>query len=251
MDRTPIYDIYDYTVLDRNGRRLGPITGFWVDETTGQPEFASVKTGWILGKNHVIPIRDAHFDYGSKMLRVPYEERVIRDAPGFAPDHDLARDEEERVYAHYRLGRGLAGDRGRPGADRLGGGRREAEIPLHEEKVRVGKRTVEEGGVRLRKVVKTDVKQVPVELTRERIEIERVPPSQLRGTFTGRAFDEDEILLRERREEPVVEKSREVVGGVRATTETDRVRENVRADVRREDVEVEREADARRRYDDA
>lgn len=240
------YNIYDYEVLDRNGRRLGPIRGYWVDETTGQPEFASIKTGWLLGKEHVIPIRDAYFDYAGRRLRVPYEERVIKDAPGFATDHNLSPAEEARIYDHYRLDRtrlsrmgGLRSDAGRMGAERT------AEIPLHEEKVNVGKQQVEGGQVRLRKVVKTDTVDVPVELTRERIDIERVPASQLRGTFTQRPFEEDEVVLRERREEPVVEKTREVVGGVRATRELETERRDVRADVRREDVEIDRERDER------
>jgi stress response protein YsnF len=222
------YDIYDHEVLDRNGRRLGKITGYWVDEATNKPEFASVKTGWLLGKNHVIPIRDAYFDYGGKALRVPYEERVIRDAPSFDAEHALTPAEEERVYSHYRLGRSLGARAGT------------AEIPLHEERVDVTKRQVDAGAVRLRKVVRTDVKEVPVELRRERVEIERVPASELRGTYTGRAFVEDEITMRERREEPVVQKTREVVGGVRATKDVDTRRENVRTDARREDVEIDR-----------
>ncbi|HWH08767.1 MAG TPA: PRC and DUF2382 domain-containing protein [Candidatus Thermoplasmatota archaeon] len=250
------YNIYDYEVLDRNGRRLGPIRGYWVDEATGQPEFASVRTGWLMGKEHVIPIRDAHFDYAGRRLRVPYEERLIRDAPGFAADHDFSPDEEARIYRHYGLSRslgrsptGLPGRGGAAGRDALGGGTREpaAEIPLHEERVDVGKRTVEEGHVRLRKVVRTETVDVPVELTRERIDIERIPPGELRGTLTQRPFEEDEVVLRERREEPVVEKTRELTGGVRATRDVETERRDVRAAVRREDVEVDRDADADRR----
>lgn len=257
------YNIYDYEVLDRNGRRLGPIRGYWVDESTGKPEFASIKTGWLMGKEHVIPIRDAYFDYAGKKLRVPYEERVIKDAPGFASDHNLSDAEEARIYQHYGLGRsfdrsptglpgrgatgGLAGgttlrNEGRAGAE----GRSTTEIPLHEERVNVGKQTVEEGKVRLRKVVRTEAVDVPVELTRERIDIERIPARELRGTFTQRPFEEDEVVLRERREEPVIEKTREVVGGVRATRDVETERRDVRTDVRREDVEVDRDGETDR-----
>lgn len=252
------YNIYDYEVLDRNGRRLGPITGYWVDEATGQPEFASVRTGWLVGKQHIIPIRDAHFDYGSKMLRVPYDERVIKDAPGFDADHTLNPQEEDRVYAHYRLSRSLersptgladrgVGIRGREGVARET--EQTAEIPLHEERVDVGKRQIEGPAVRLRKVVRTETVNVPVDLTRERINIERLQPNELSGTFSGRrwdeAFREDEITLTERREEPFIEKRSEVVGGVRATKEFDTERREVSADLRREDVEIDRDEEGR------
>lgn len=242
------YDVYDYEVLDVNGRKLGKITGLWVDEATGKPEFASIKTGWIVGKNHMIPIRDAFFDYGGHMLRVPYEEARIRDAPSFAPDQTLSNADEDRIYQHYRLDRSLArSPTGLPGTRRgvgaTGGQARELtgteEIPLHEERVNVGKRDVGET-VRLRKIVRTEAKKVPIELTRERVEIERIPASQMRGTYSGRAFQEEEFTMRERREEPVVSKTREVVGGVRATKDTDVRRETVDADVRREDVEIDR-----------
>lgn len=257
------YDIYDYDVLDRNGRRIGPLTGFWVDEATNKPEFASVKTGWLMGKNHVIPIRDAQIDHGNRAIRIQYEERLIRDAPGFAVDQDLSSDEEDRVYQHYGLQRSLRRSptglpRGGPATGAAGNlprgelGRGEAgrteEIPLHEERVDVGKRQVEEGVVRLRKVVRTEVRDVPVELRRERVDIERVPASELRGTSARGpgAFQEEEITMRERREEPVIEKSREVVGGVRATTREETERENVRTETRREDVEVDRDDETRR-----
>jgi uncharacterized protein (TIGR02271 family) len=248
------YDIYEYEVLDVTGRRLGPVKGFWVDEATGKPEFASVKTGWLMGKEHVIPIRDAYFDYAGKKLRVPYGERVVREAPSHAADHVFTPDEEARIYAHFGLDRSLgvgparlpergAGlrDVGRAGAERTA-----TEIPLHEERVNVGKQTVETGRVRLRKVVRTDTVDVPVELTRERIDVERVPASQLRGTYTQRPFQEDEVVLRERREEPVVEKTREVTGGVRATRNVETDTRDVRTDVRREDVEVDRDEEDRR-----
>lgn len=247
------YNVYDYQVLDRNGRRLGEITGLWVDEATGKPEFASVKTGWLLGKQHIIPIRDAHFDYGSRMLRVPYEERVIKDAPGFGADHNLSPAEEERIYSHYRLDRSLSrSPTGLPGkgvASREAdlGRERTAEIPLHEERVNVGKQAVETGQVHLRKVVKTETREIPVELTRERINIERLGRDELRGTFSGRAwkdaFREESITMTERREEPVIEKSRELVGGVRATKEVDTERRNVQATVRRDAVEVDEDRD--------
>lgn len=248
------YDIYDYEVLDRNGRRMGPITGYWVDEATGRPEFASVKTGWLFGKQHLIPIRDAYFDYGGKRLRVPYDEAFVKDAPGFDPDHALTPAEEDRVYGFYHLGRSLSGSptglpEGQAGPEREMAPERTteetAEIPLREERVDVGKREVETGEVRLRKVVRTETVNVPVDLTRERINIERLTPDELQGTFSGRrwdeAFREDEISMTERREEPVVEKHSEVVGGVRATKEIDTERRDISADVRREDVEIDRE----------
>src|SRR5258707_803935 len=50
-----------------------------------------------------------------------------------------------------------------------------AEVPLSEEKVKVGKRTVGAGEVKLQKKVSTEQVNVPVELKREDVVVERVP----------------------------------------------------------------------------
>lgn len=247
------YNMYDYKVLDRNGADLGSITGLWVDEASGKPEFAAVKTGWLLGKNHVIPIRDAYVDYAGQRLRIPYAEETIREAPSFDTDHNLSPQEEQTVYRHYRLNRSVdrrpTGLPGRTQARR--GGERDVEMPLREEKVDVGKREVETGQVRLRKVVKTETREIPVELRREKIEIERVPAEKLKGTFSGRAwgdaFEEDEVVMTERREEPVIQKRNEVIGGVRAHKEIDTERRDVNANVRREDVDIDRDVEEKDR----
>ena len=54
------------------------------------------------------------------------------------------------------------------------------EVPLSEEEVKVGKRTVGAGEVKLHKTVTTEQVNVPVELKREDIVVERVPLTKLR-----------------------------------------------------------------------
>lgn len=265
-------DIFDYDIYDRNGSRVGSITNIWKDEGTDTPEFAAVKTGWLFGREHVVPIRDAQVDPDERVVRVPYDEQQIKDAPDMAPDADLDPAEEERIYSHYRLDQQRGGLQGReglppaPGApetreaagEKRGGlfgrkkgveGSTEAEIPLHEERVDVGKRKVETGGVRLRKVVRTETIHQPVEVEREHVEIERVPPEEMQDARArgGRPYEDEEILLSESREEPVIEKRDEITGGVRAHKETQTETENVRSEIRREDVEVDRDEGERHR----
>lgn len=246
-------DYLDYEVIDVEGERLGPVTGLWLDNATGRPEFASVKTGWILGRHHVVPIREDAIDPSNRTLRVAYRRESIRDAPSFDSDHELSPEEEQRIYDHYGLARSEThgrlgawhGESTAPGTTAAGdmaAGRDEAIIPLHEERLQVGKRQVEDGGVRLRKIVKTETVHEPVELRREHIEVERIPASELHATEgRGRAFEEDEVVMRERHEEPVIEKRDEVVGGVRAYRVEDVERRDVEAEIRKEDVEIDRD----------
>jgi uncharacterized protein (TIGR02271 family) len=115
------------------------------------------------------------------------------------------------------------------------------EIHLAEEEVNIGKREVSAGRVRLRKVVRTEVVNQPVELRREDVIIERVDDAG--HPIDGEHFTEDEVEIELKREEAVVDKTVHSAGTVRARKVTDIEQENIEATVRKEDVEVERSVD--------
>jgi len=117
-------------------------------------------------------------------------------------------------------------------------------MELSEEELRVGKRQVETGGVRLRKVIRTETVNQPVELAHEEIVIERVPATG--GQPSGEAFSGQDIYIPLRREEAVMQKESRVREEVRATKRTDVERKDVSGTVRREDVEIEKEGEAGR-----
>ncbi len=118
----------------------------------------------------------------------------------------------------------------------------EIQIVLHEEQLRVGKREVSAGEVQLRKTVHTEQVNVPVELRREDVTIERVAATDVRPGAVTSDFKEEVIDVPLTREEAVVSKEAHVTGAVRlhktAETETQQVSETVR----KEDVEVVRDA---------
>lgn len=114
----------------------------------------------------------------------------------------------------------------------------EQSIPVVEERLRVGKREVDRGGVRVRSYVVEDPVHEQVSLHEERVEVERRPATG--RTATGRnAFKEQTIELKERGEEAVVAKDavvkEEVV--VRKTGE-ERI-EQIDDTVRRTEVDVD------------
>jgi uncharacterized protein (TIGR02271 family) len=114
----------------------------------------------------------------------------------------------------------------------------EKTIQLKEESVQVGKREVEAGGVRLRKVVRTEVVNQPVTLEREELVVERVPAS---GKPASGGFDEQEIYVPLRREEAVVDKNTRVREEVRVGKRTETERQTVSETVRREDIEIDKQ----------
>jgi uncharacterized protein (TIGR02271 family) len=114
-----------------------------------------------------------------------------------------------------------------------------------EEELKVGQRQVEAGGVRLRKIIKTEVVNQPVEVQREEIVIERVPPGEAHP-HTQKAFTEQEVYIPLRREEAVVEKQVRLREEVRARKRKTTDQQQVSGEVRREEVEIQEEGEARR-----
>ncbi|MBV9275049.1 MAG: DUF2382 domain-containing protein [Verrucomicrobia bacterium] len=113
-----------------------------------------------------------------------------------------------------------------------------AEVPLSKEEVNVGKRTVGAGEVRLHKKITTEQVQVPVELKREDAVIERVNPGETMPSGS-KQFQEEHIEVPLTQEEPVVEKTTQVTGGVRVRKAEGTEERTVQERVRREDVDID------------
>ena len=237
----------DYTVVDRDGEKVGSVDAVWEDHT-GQPAYVAVKTGWLgLGKAHVVPALGAQVSETTRKIRLPYTADMIKNAPTFADQDEINYDAEGRIEEYYRS-HGYAGlpdacacstdDVDTERGDRVEND--EARMTLSEEEVKIGKREVEAGGIRLRKIIRTETVNQPVELQREEIVIERVPAKDRPVSRTDVAFREEEIYIPLRREEPVVEKTAHTREEVRVGKKRETERREVTETVRREDVDIER-----------
>jgi uncharacterized protein (TIGR02271 family) len=113
------------------------------------------------------------------------------------------------------------------------------EVPLSQEEVKIGKRKVSAGEIKVHKTVTTEQVNVPVELKREDAVIERVGASQTRPTGKE-PFQEEYIEVPLSREEPVVEKQTRVAGGVRIRKTEGVEQEAIKETVRREDIVVDK-----------
>jgi uncharacterized protein (TIGR02271 family) len=109
--------------------------------------------------------------------------------------------------------------------------------------VKVGKRTVGAGEVKVQKKVSTEQVNVPVELKREDAVIERVPGQQMEQTGKE-PFREEQLEVPLSREEPVVEKEVHVTGGVRVRRTEGVEQQRIQENVRREDIDVDESAKA-------
>jgi len=264
-----------YDVVDRNGNNIGTLDCIWADHT-GEPAFVGVRTGWFLGKTHVVPAESVEVSEQGQRLRLPYSAEKVKSAPAYDADIDVTEAQEREVYSYYGLSNRTGNMMGRSSSaldrtdetattsdytGRTAGigagtsaaetgrratreGQEEATLKLSEEQLRIGKREVEAGGIRLRKVVRTEIVNQPVELRREDVIIERVPAA---GATTGGSFEEQEVYIPLRREEAVVEKEVRVREEVRARKESQTDTQQVTEQVRREDVDIERTGEAKER----
>jgi uncharacterized protein (TIGR02271 family) len=130
----------------------------------------------------------------------------------------------------------------------------EARIPIVEERLNVGKRTVQEGEVQIHKTVTEEQQSVPVELRREEVHIEHrdIPELPLRPgeAEAAQAFQESTLRIPVRAEEAVANKEAVVTGEVVVNKTQNTERRDVTDTVRKERVEVDQPDQHRTGYQD-
>jgi len=233
----------DHDVVDQRGNKVGTLQCLWADQR-GEPAYLGVQTGWLFGKTHVVPADTAEVNEQRHVIRLPYDERTIKDAPAYDPGVELNASTEQEVRTYYNVPTASAHSAGqetsRTKSPARPAGQESATVQLHEEELKVGKRQVESGGIRLRKVIRTEIVNRPVELQREEIVVERVPSGEQTTSRSGsQGFQQEEIFIPLRREEAVIQKESRVREEVRVSKKAQTERQTVSEQVRREDVEIE------------
>src|SRR5437867_2154835 len=89
------------TLLDRDGGRIGTIDAIYLDDQTGQPEWALVNTGLFGTTSSFVPLAQA--TQTGQEVSIPYDKQLVKDAPRVDPDGHLSEDEERQLWRHYGL----------------------------------------------------------------------------------------------------------------------------------------------------
>ena len=113
-------------------------------------------------------------------------------------------------------------------------------LPVVQEELKVGKREVDAGKVRIVRRVTDNPVQEQVRLREERAVVERRPVDRPATDADLAGFREETIELEERREEAVVQKSARVVEEVKVGTDVSERTETINENLRRTDVDIER-----------
>jgi uncharacterized protein (TIGR02271 family) len=233
------------TLADRQGSRIGTIEAIYLDDQTGQPEWALVNTGLFGTKSSFVPLTQA--TQTDDDVRVPYDKQLVKDAPRVDPDQHLSEAEERQLWRHYGLDYDRTTRRRATGRDTVGrdtsGPTTDDAMTRSEEELRVGTTERERGRVRLRKYVTTEHVQQTVPVQRERVRVEREPitDANLPAATSGPEISEEEheVILSE--EEPVVEKRVVPRERVRLDKDTVTDEERVAEQVRKEQIELQDE----------
>lgn len=257
IDQNAVDTLFGTEVRTSDDQRLGDVGQVYVDDETGRPEWVTVRTGLFGTKETFVPVRDA--DVNGRVLSVPFEKKLVTDAPRVDADQGhLSPDEEDELYRYYYGAQdrsagqdhttestaGLAGgqDRGAVGHDTSGPTTDEA-MTRSEERLRVGTQEVETGRVRLRKHVVTEQQSVQVPVSHEEVTLEREPITDANraAAEAGPELSEEEHEVVLHAERPVVEKDVVPVERVRVGKETVQETTTVSDQVRKEEVEVDRD----------
>lgn len=250
------------TVYTNDGDKIGSAGQVYLDDATGQPQWVTVNTGFFGTSESFVPLSEATLS--DDRLVVPFEKKMVKDAPRLGDNGHLSPTDEDELYRYYGLSgtgtvgtdRDLADDtltRGEyasrgAGHDTSGPDTDDA-MTRSEERLNVGTESQETGRARLRKYVTTEHQTVDVPVTKEEVRLEREPVTAENAgrAKSGPAISEEEHEVTLHEERPVVTTEAVPVERVRMEKDTVTDTETVEGDVRKEHIDLDEAESARTR----
>ena len=93
-------DLIGHKAVDRNGDKIGTVDEVYLDDATGKPEWAAVRTG-LFGRDAFVPLATSEFV--NDELRIPYDKSQVKDSPDFGVGQHLSPEQELQLYRYYGL----------------------------------------------------------------------------------------------------------------------------------------------------
>lgn len=89
-------------LLDRDAEKIGRLQDVYVDVETDEPQFATVKEGFIGRHLTFVPL--GGIQIGPDDLQVPVTKEQVRSAPDIElHGEELSQADESRLYHHFEL----------------------------------------------------------------------------------------------------------------------------------------------------
>ena len=226
------------TAIDTAGDKIGKVDQVYVSDTTGVPDWVTLKTG-LFGKDRFAPLHGSSFT--GEDLVLPYGKDVVTGSPEVADTEHLDADESDALYRYYQQYLGQSGGYETGQAQTTGNvgtaGNQEGYLTRSEEQLRVGTQQVAAGRAGIRKFVVTEQQTVNVPVAHEEVRVIR-EPLQPGESVDGATIGEDAIEVPLMAEQVVVDKDIVGVEKVRLATEKVTEQQTVNEQVRKEQIEV-------------
>jgi sporulation protein YlmC with PRC-barrel domain len=107
IDQASVPSLLGSTVRDSSGDRIGKVGQVYLDDTTGMPEWVTVRTGLFGTRESFVPLAAAHVD-GDEIVVDVAKDRV-HDAPQIDEDGHLSEEQEADLYRYYGVDPGPFG----------------------------------------------------------------------------------------------------------------------------------------------
>ena len=88
------------TAVDQDGEKIGTIEDSFLDRHTGEPAWATVKTGLFGMRSSFVPLRGAE-QTEDGVVRIPIDRALVKDAPKIDADGELTPEQERKLWEHY------------------------------------------------------------------------------------------------------------------------------------------------------
>jgi len=97
-----IADWHGKMLIDRDGDRIGRLQDVYVDVETDEPQFATVKEGFIGRHLTFVPV--GGINVGPNELQVAVSKELVKSAPNIEQHgEELSQEDESALYHHYEL----------------------------------------------------------------------------------------------------------------------------------------------------
>lgn len=107
IDQASVPSLLGSTVRDSSGDRIGKVGQVYLDDTTGMPEWVTVRTGLFGTRESFVPLAAAHVDGDEIVVDVPKDR--VSDAPQIDEDGHLSEEQEAELYRYYGVDPGPFG----------------------------------------------------------------------------------------------------------------------------------------------
>jgi sporulation protein YlmC with PRC-barrel domain len=107
IDQASVPSLMGSTVRDSAGEKIGKVGQVYLDDTTGQPEWVTVRTGLFGTKESFVPLAAARVEGDELVVDIPKSK--VHEAPRIDEDGHLSEEQETELYSYYGVSQGPFG----------------------------------------------------------------------------------------------------------------------------------------------